>query len=162
MKKTALNKIPVKPLAFTAAGITALLLLKNIFSGPAKKGANDDTVKAADQEAKKAEAAGQKPSYTEATYKSMADQLQLAMRDWGTDWPSIEGVLNRLNNDVDFLRLYTAFGVRPYYVSGIFQGNFNLTQWFESEFERGLPPLIPDNYADFNKIMASKGIKYRI
>lgn len=55
---------------------------------------------------------GVKASYTSDEYKSMANKLYEAMDGWGTDSATIFTIYGKLNNDVDFIKLDQAFGVR--------------------------------------------------
>lgn len=56
--------------------------------------------------------AGIKATYTESQYKTMAKALFDAMDGYGTDDPVIFSTFGKLKNDVDFVKLETAFGVR--------------------------------------------------
>ena len=153
------DKKILMPVAALAALGFVFFGVKNLFAGK-KKVKDDQTVKSAKQEQTALIQQGQKPTFAPSQYEMFADTLQVAMRDTGTDWPKVSGVLNRLNNDLDFVLLFNAFGVRPYYFFGIKQGDWNLTQWFTEEFESWGP--FGDNVKDFNAIMKAKGIKYRL
>jgi hypothetical protein len=56
--------------------------------------------------------AGIKATYTNSQYKSMADILYSAMDGYGTDDELVYKQFAKLKNDVDFVRLDDAFGVR--------------------------------------------------
>jgi hypothetical protein len=56
--------------------------------------------------------AGIKATYTNSQYKAMADTLYSAMDGYGTDEEPIFNTFKKLKNDVDFVRLDDAFGVR--------------------------------------------------
>ena len=58
------------------------------------------------------EAAGLKATYTANQYKSMANNLFDAMDGFGTDTETIYTVFKKLQNDIDFIKLDAAFGVR--------------------------------------------------
>lgn len=53
-----------------------------------------------------------KPSYPDSYYATFADQLYAAMDGWGTDEESIYNVMYKIKNDVDYMKLVEAFGVR--------------------------------------------------
>ena len=65
-------------------------------------------------------------------------------------------IILQLKNNVDFLKLQTAFGVRTYDQCGIFNGDFtgNLTQAVNDE-------LTASEIAELNKQLTKKGIVYR-
>jgi hypothetical protein len=86
-------------------------------------------------------------SFEEA--KSIADQLENAMYQEGTDEPKISQLLKNLNA-ADFELVYAAFGKRLYYVAGGLPGvdlyggspdlplsgtNLNLAEWFDQELK---------------------------
>lgn len=57
-------------------------------------------------------AAGQKASYPDSTYESLANQLFKAMDGGGTTEAVIPEVFKKLKNDIDFVKLDGAFGLR--------------------------------------------------
>lgn len=56
--------------------------------------------------------AGVKGTYTSSQYKAMADTLYSAMDGYGTEEEPIFNTFRKLKNDVDFIKLDDAFGVR--------------------------------------------------
>jgi hypothetical protein len=58
------------------------------------------------------QAAGVQASYQNSQYGVMAQKLVTAISGWGTDEDAIFGVFNMLNNDIDFIKLDQAFGLR--------------------------------------------------
>lgn len=60
-------------------------------------------------------AGGMKPSYQSNIYQTFADNLYRYMKGLGTDENGVFRVFNFLHNDLDFLRLDAAFGVRDGY-----------------------------------------------
>lgn len=95
------------------------------------------------------------PSFKQANYLALADKLESAMFDLGTDEDSILRVFKVLKNDTDFALLFKAFGKRPKFEFGVNQGNWNLIQWLQSE-------LNDSEQAEVNQILSSKGITYKI
>lgn len=79
----------------------------------------------------------QTASHSPAQMKSFADNLERAMKGWGTREKDIDDVLMKMNNDLDLLLLIEAFGVRD---------EDNLTQWLQD-----------DGYIEgANKVLATK------
>lgn len=95
---------------------------------------------------------GQKLSYPLTTYKTLADALEQAGTAWfGTDEKAIYGVFEKMKNDLDIVQLFKAFGMRRLEFSFT---QANLGGFLASE-------LSADEIQNVNKILASKGIKYR-
>ncbi len=57
-------------------------------------------------------AQGMKATYSKSQYNTFADQLEAAMRGWGTDEETIWMVLRKIKNDIDFINLDQAYGLR--------------------------------------------------
>lgn len=95
---------------------------------------------------------GIKATYTTAQYNSMADDLYEAMNGWGTDSNTIYATFKKLKNDVDFIKLDTAFGVR--------EASDNLFGMLEEEDLQGwiLDDLSKTQIDKLNKQLKNQGI----
>lgn len=129
----------------------SLLLLWYLFRN--KNQSNQDTSEQIDTEAEEAEDSGIKLTYPLSNYNVLADILQAAMFDLGTNESYIYDVFRKLKNPRDLLQLIKAFGIRPYYSFGWKQGDYNLGQWFNEE-------LSSSEVNKINQILASNGITY--
>ena len=58
------------------------------------------------------QAEGVTASFSPAKYNSLANTLETAMSGWGTDEQAIFNVFSQLINDLDFIKLDSAFGIR--------------------------------------------------
>lgn len=92
-------------------------------------------------------------SYTLTSYANLADSLQAAMVDVGTDEARVYSVFKKMKNAKDLLLLIKAFGVRPYYNFGIKQGDYNLAQWLTIE-------LNDDELTEVNTILQKANINF--
>lgn len=76
-------------------------------------------MRAKKQEQKLLEQLGIEPSFSSATFMSMAAELHEALfhnwYDWNCDETTIQNVLMRLQNDLDYTELSIAFGTRDTY-----------------------------------------------
>lgn len=90
------------------------------------------------------QAAGETQTYTDAEYNAMASAIYTAMKGPGTDEEAAYAVLNKLKNNVDFLKLQTAFGIRDTY---------DLNAWVQGDFNTS-------EIAQINNLLANKGITY--
>lgn len=89
---------------------------------------------------------GEKLSYPLSEYKSMADKLYQAMDGIGTTNSAVYAVFDKVNNNMDFLELKKAFGVRD---------DENLTEWITGDMSES-------EINNINKKLTSKGIQYTI
>lgn len=132
-----------------AAGSAAILYF--LFPGKSK---NAQTITTFENEATAAEL-NTPATYTSANFKALADKLETAMFDAGTDEDSIYNVFKLLKNNTDFAKLFAAFGKRAKYEFGWNQGSWNLIQWLQAE-------LNESEQDDINKILSKAGITYRV
>ena len=101
------------------------------------------------------------PSTKEKLYdisiKSMANIIETSFNGIGTDYWAVSTQIDRLKNDADFLALKEAFGTRTInsgvYLVPDFKGN--LSEAIHDE-------MSADEILDLNKLIAGKGIKYRL
>lgn len=115
-----------------------------------KGSSNEDTSNIIDDELQQSQLV---LTYPTSNYNIMADQLQSAMFDAGTDEQTIYSIFRKLKNPKDLLQLVKAFGKRKYYVFGISQGNYNLGQWLQEE-------LSDSEKQEINSILQSNNINY--
>ena len=139
-----IKKNPVQSLG----ALTALILVFKFLN--TKKSSNLDTSDIIEQENENSEL---QLSYPLSNYNIMADQLQAAMFDTGTDEDTIYNVFKKLKNPKDLLQLIKSFGIRPYYVFGWNQGNYNLGQWLTEE-------LNISEIQNINSILRASNINY--
>jgi hypothetical protein len=72
---------------------------------------------------------GMKLSYSKIEYLTIAENLDVAMRGLGTDEIAIISELEKIKNDLDFIQLNSAFGLR----SASFSNPSNLSNWLMSD-----------------------------
>lgn len=94
-----------------------------------------------------------KASYTLVSYSNLADNLQAAMVDVGTNEDKIYSVFKKLKTPKDLLLLIKAFGTREYFNFGIRQGNYNLAQWLNIE-------LNESEISEVNSILQKSNINF--
>ena len=85
---------------------------------------------------------GEQPSYNDFEYKSMADQIERAMRGCGTDEDAIFDVMKKMRNNTDVMKLKQAFGTR---------GDEDLSQWLGGD-------LSSSEMKKVNTILSGNGI----
>lgn len=100
---------------------------------------------------------GQQLSYPASMYKSYANTLENAMVGGGTEEKAIYDIFEKLENDLDYLALKRAFGLRDYSRTMWFGSisNQSMNEWFDRELDS-------DEIAEINKILESKNIFYRV
>lgn len=140
-----LNYIKKNPVKSAGIGLAALLIFNRV-----KGSSNKDTSNIIDDELEESQL---QLSYPLSNYNIMADQLQSAMFDAGTDEQTIYTIFKKLKNPKDLLQLVKAFGRRTYYVFGYPQGNYNLGQWIQEE-------LSDSEKQEINSILQSNNINY--
>lgn len=98
-----------------------------------------------------------KETYPPSQYMTWAGQLQEAFDGCGTTWGTVKGIFSKLNNDADYLKLVSVYGIRMFDACGLWTGDFKgtLTQALESELDTS-------EKEELNKILSSKNIKYSI
>ena len=87
----------------------------------------------------------QKQTFLDSQYAAYAGVLFIAMDGLGTDENAVYRVFTAMKNDLDVAKLIEAFGVRK---------EQTLPEWIQDD-------LSSDEMDQVNKILASKGIKYR-
>lgn len=89
---------------------------------------------------------GVQPSYSYDKYLGWSDELDIAMRGGGTDEDRVFRIFGYMNNDMDFIQLYKAFGVRD---------GEDLNGWLKGD-------LSDTDIAKLNKQLNYAGITKRI
>ncbi len=116
---------------------------------------------------------GVRPSYPESQFKSWADRLQKqydgadlnnnlfdynipVLGTWSGSGKVTAQIVGQLKNNLDFLKLSDAWGVRTYDQAGWFTGDFtgNLIQAVNDELDNGEVNAL-------NNILKKNGISYR-
>jgi hypothetical protein len=153
-------------------GITyfAVRAFLNRVKAQAQQKKDNATVIQQQNEAKALEQTGMKPSYPDSQYKAWGDAIQKQFD--GCDFsfgnfvlPNIFAsysgykvyqILDKLKNNLDFLKLSSAYGVRTYDQCGWGTGNFtgSLASAISDE-------LTESEVTELNKLLAKKGITYR-
>ena len=158
-------------------GITYLLgtqIIKYVKKDVDKKKAEAD-IKEVKNEIKDLEKAGEKLSYAKSQYSAWASQIQnqfdgcdispatllfpasiLGNKNMSNSGVLFGNLLWRLKNNLDFLALVDAYGVRTYDKCGLWNGDFsgNLYQAVSDELDTSELIVI-------NKLLSSKNIKYK-
>lgn len=94
---------------------------------------------------------GQKPTFTRTQYKGFADTIEGENKSWDTDEKKIYDIFRNMKNDLDIVLLSEAFGKR--------RPQFELIDRDLNGFLNA--DLNGSEIGEVNKILASKGIKYR-
>ena len=162
--KSTWNKLPpYARLGITiVGGLFVFNKAKGLFSyDPAKR-----TSKQLNDDISDLENKGIQPTYADSAYLQFANMLYQAVAGAVTDYDSIYNILDTIKNDVDYLKLNKAFGVRSYgaiferdpfpFVSKFFpQPDYTLTQALSSE-------MSDSKIAKLNQILKSNGVTYFI
>lgn len=146
----SIEQHPLAWLIGTAATGIGVYFIWNKFGKAVKNSIAVNT----DESALKSE--GQKLSYPLTNYQNFADKIYQAGMNWSitegfTDEEAMYDVFRQMKNDLDIVQLFKAFGMRRAEFS--FQ-DVNLGGFLQSELD-------PDEIQVVNKILTSKGIKYR-
>lgn len=98
-----------------------------------------------------------KQKISDISIKSMANIIETSFNGIGTDYWAVSTQIDRLKNDADFLALKEAFGTRTINSGVYFVPDFkgNLSETIHNE-------MSADEVLDLNKLIAGKGIKYRL
>ena len=91
-------------------------------------------------------ATGKKLSYPESQYQIFADTLYTAMDGLGTNYEIVAGVMYKMKNDADILKVIQKFGQKE---------GYSLAEWINDDMEEA------DKSMYVNQILAKKGIKIR-
>lgn len=89
---------------------------------------------------------GQIPSYLDTQYNGFADTLYQSMKGVGTYEEEVAGIMYKMKNDQDVLKLIQAFGTRD---------GYTLSEWIADDFSQ------EDKAFYINNILARKNIKFR-
>lgn len=89
---------------------------------------------------------GEKLSYPPSEYEDLADEFYASMDGAGTYEEDGYSVIERLNNNLDFLEFKNAFGVRD---------GYTLRQWVVGDYD-------DSEIRQMNATLRSKGIIYKI
>jgi hypothetical protein len=145
-----------------------------------KKNAEDsrEAVKDAQNDIKALNNNGVRASYSKTQYKTWANSIQQAFEgcdpsgnvSWGAESPlgavsvwstsgyKVATIFNQLKNDVDYLELATAWGIRTYDACGYFTGDVK-----DVDLIRAITDELTDReVSNLNKVLAKKGIKYKV
>jgi hypothetical protein len=88
---------------------------------------------------------GLTPSFPDAEYESMSNEIVTAISGWGTDEDAVFNVMGRLNNNLDAVKLNQAFGQRE---------GTGLKGWLEGD-------LSSADIAAMYQILQTNGITYK-
>lgn len=105
-----------------------------------------DEALAANQEMNALQEIGEAASYPPSKYDELATALYNSMDGWGTWDDDLDAVFNQLHNNMDFLLLKQAFGLRE---------GYTFQEWLDGD-------LSDDRKSEINQVLRSKGIKYQI
>lgn len=103
----------------------------------------------------------QRPNYPDSSYSGWANQLQLLVEgcDFDTNTPDVLAIFTNIKNDVDYLKLLTAFGVRDIDECGF--------AWVTGSYSADLPTLFVKETASgikqlVNAYFIKQGLKSRL
>ena len=138
-----------------------------------------ETIKTQEKEIKDLETTGTKASFPESQYRTWASQLKsqfdgcdgsfgrpilqfipptwLGNIMWSNSGAMTANIFYKLKNNIDFLKLSSAFGIATYDQCGLFNGNFtgNLQSSIVDELDE-------NERISLNKILNKNGITYTI
>jgi hypothetical protein len=97
---------------------------------------------------------GIQQSYKWEKYQGWANELERAMDGPGTDEKTIFRIFGYMNNDIDFLRLFDAFGMRKGTYEW-FSDPTNLREWLKGD-------LSSRSISSLNQVLAAKNMTKRI
>jgi predicted S18 family serine protease len=155
-------------LAIGVVGVSYIFLSQTIKR--IRSQANKKTIIGQKNEANALKKSGMLQSYPDSQYEAWADgiQKQFSGCDISMDAFALQDliasdsgiyiykIIEQLSNDLDFLKLATAYDSRTYKNCGWFSGDFvgNLTQAVNDE-------LVASEIKQLNKLLTTKQIKYR-
>lgn len=144
-------------------GLFAFKIYKKVFPS-AKEKENRKLLNNVDDEIKKMERSGQKPSFNEANYNTLANTLYESMRyAVGDDYGKVVEIMKSMKNDLDVSKIIKAFGIKQNYVFGIPTGEpQDLFTWIARELGEEWAGLTSYRVTQINNDWAKKGIKYKI
>ena len=96
---------------------------------------------------------GVKPSYTDTQYASWSEKLAFALA-WVTHEDEVYAIMNYMKNEADILRLIQIFGTREVETFPFVRSDATLSEAIISSMNQ-------TEVDNVNKILASKGIKFR-
>jgi hypothetical protein len=153
--------------------ITAARIIKSIKNAKNRKDERK-TQSEVKSELNQLQSQGIKKSYPDSQYNAWADKIEKQFDgiDWKQNWfdkdvpiigqwsgsgKSVAEVFKQLKNNVDFLALVSAYGIRTYDQAGIFTGDFtgNLYQAIQDELDKGEIDAL-------NAVLKKKGITYQV
>ena len=162
-------------IAIAGVGIvyfTTRSIIKRI-RGKADEKKQRQTLQAQQTELRNLQNTGMRPSFSESQYKMWADAIQNQFDGcdfgqnvfsadvpligyWSASGKKVKDIVNQLKNDLDFLKLTEAWGMRTYDQCGIGTGDVtgNLSYALSDELDRG-------EIMGLNNILKKKGIKYQ-
>lgn len=114
-------------------------------------------VKDANQEIKNLGQQGQNPSFADTQYSAWASQIKTAFDGCdpqSDDYDTVMRIMKQMKNDVDVLKLISAFGTATWDECGWFMGNVT------GDLAYGIAHEI-NGISDINAVLSSKGIKFR-
>ncbi len=150
---TSIQKKFIKYALYGVGGLLVINELSKLFKKPAK-----ETIKEVVKEAGKLKKQGMQPTRTLGQWKLVADSIYNSMRfsAAGDNKENIEKQLKMVQNDLDFLLLTQAYGIRQHYLILVPDGEETtlIGQISTGELSNERIKRINANYA-------SKGIKFR-
>jgi len=152
--KTFFEKFTAQPIPLQIGEVVVAALLIRWGVNKLKAGKQQfQYAQAYGQEMQGYQQTGMNLSYAPTNYLVFADEIEQAMQYMGTYPDKIADVLKKMNNDADVLQLIKAFGVRCIYFFGF---------CYEQTLPEALAEEVSTSWiAEYNKILSSKGIRYR-
>lgn len=107
-------------------------------------------------EVKVLQESGMKQSYTDSKFESWANELENYMNGGGTKITGINRIFGYLHNDLDFVKLEKAFGLRlSSYSWSWFTSPSDLMDWLKGDLD-------PDEIKAINKQLKLQGLTKQI
>lgn len=137
-----------------------------------------DAVRNSEAEKRRLQSQGVRPSYPSSQYNTWANSIQQAFDgcdptgqlSWGADSPlgavsfwstsgfKVAKIFAELKNDLDYLSLTTAWGIRTYDACGWFTGDVKDVDLAKAISDE----LTAREISNLNEILRKKGIKYKV
>lgn len=148
------------------------------FSDAKKSQDSREAVRESEKEKTRLQNSGLRPSFTKTQYQSWANAIQQAFEGcdfsgevtWGSDSPlgvasfwsssgyKVASILNQLKNNLDYLELTTAWGIRSYDACGWWTGDIK-----DVDFPKAIQTeLTAREINNLNQVLSKKGISYKL
>ena len=144
-------------------GYISFKIYKKLFPSDKEK-ENRMLLNNVDSEIDRLKRSGQKLTFAEPTYNTLANTLYESMRyAVGDDYGKVVEIMKSMKNDLDVSTIIKAFGIRQNYLFGIPTGEpQDLLTWIARELGEEWAGITSYRVTQINNDWSKKGIKYKI